>query len=195
MKAAMGTDLDRRVRALLGDGDVVQAATEGLRELGPRVLRYLRLLLRNEGDVGDAFSEFAERLWTGLSSFRGDGSFSAWALRVAYSAAVDVRSDAWHRRGRRLQTGDASMLAAEILSRTAESVQREAAALDRLRESLPLKDQALLVLRIDQGLSWPEVSDALSTDAERVTADALEKRFERLKRRLAKAAKAQGLLD
>ena len=191
----MAAELEREVRELLAAGDAAAAASVALRELGPAVLRFLTYLLHNEADALDAFSEFAERLWRGLPAYRGEGSLRAFAFRLASRTAFDVRDDAWHRRGRRLMTREVSRLVDEVRSRSFVRVERERAALERLRDSLPVPDQALLALRIDQGLSWPEVAEALSSDGEAITADAVIKRFERLKARLQKLARAQGLLD
>jgi RNA polymerase sigma-70 factor (ECF subfamily) len=103
-----------------------------------------------------------------------------------------VRDDAWHRRAQRIATREVSALVLEVRSRTFERVERERSALDGLRESLPLADQALLVLRIDQGLSWAEVAEALSTESEPLNELAALKRFERVKARLQRMAREQG---
>jgi RNA polymerase sigma factor (sigma-70 family) len=190
----MGGELEREVGERLARGDVADAATVAIRALGPQVLRFLHYLLRNEADSFDAFSEFSERLWRGLSEFRGEGSLRAFAYRIAARAAYDVRDDAWHRRAQRLPTREVTALVQEVRSRTFERVERARTALDVLRESLPLSDQALLVLRVDQGLLWIEVAMALSSDGEPLTEDAAMKRFERLKTRLQKMARESGLI-
>ncbi len=191
----MHVDLETAVRDHLARGDAGAAATLAIRSLGPQVLRFLLYLLRNDADAFDAFSEFAERLWRGLPELRPDGSLRAFAFRIASRAAFDVKDDAWHRRGRRLLTREVSILVDEVRSRSYERVERERVALDRLRDALPLADRVLLVLRIDQGLGWPEVAEALSGEGAPVTADAALKRFERLKGRLQKMAREQGLLE
>ena len=74
-------------------------------------------------------------------------------------------------------------------------MERQRNALDKLRESLDVEEISLLTLRIDQKLSWAEIADVTATDGERTEPAALMKRFERLKARLAKMAKDQGLLE
>jgi RNA polymerase sigma-70 factor (ECF subfamily) len=74
-------------------------------------------------------------------------------------------------------------------------VERQRQALEKLRAALPVEDQSLLVLRIDQGMSWSEVAEILAEEGRRADPAALMKRFERLKDRLAKLAREQGLLD
>ena len=187
--------LEERIAALRAEGDLAGAATEAIRGMGPAILRYLRSLLREEDDAAEAFSRFAESLWRALPAFRGESAFRTWAYRLAWSAALDVRGGAFRRRGRRLETGEASALAEEVRTRTAVVVERQRRALDRLREALSVEDQSLLVLRVDQGLAWGEIAEILVGEGRPAAPDALMKRFERLKDKLARMAREQGLLE
>jgi len=188
-------EVEDRVRALLAAEDRPGAATVAIQEYGPPVLRYLRSLLRDEDDASDAFSIFAENVWRGLPTWRGEGSLKAWCFRLAWNAATNLRNEAWRRRGRRFFTGEASALAEEIRTRSHVKVERQRQALDKLRESLEVEEVSLLTLRVDQKLSWAEIAEVFSADGERVEPAALMKRFERLKGRLARMAKDQGLIE
>ena len=187
-------ELEARVRSL-AESAPAAAATEALRGLGPQILRYLRSILRDEALAGDAFSQFAEHLWRGLPDFRGDASLRGWAYRLAHRAALDVRGEAWRRRGRRFATGEASRIADEVRTRTAVRLERRRQALERLREALTVEEQALLALRVDQELAWREIAEVLAADGARIEPATLMKRFERLRERLAKMAKEQGLVE
>jgi len=187
--------IEECVQERLRAGDVTGAATAALQELGPSVLGYLRSVLRDEGDAADAFSQFAENLWKGLPSFRFDSALKTWAYRVAWYAALNLRNEAWRRRGRPFATGEASALAEEIRTKTVVRVARQKQALDELRQSLSMDDQSLLVLRVDQGLSWDEIAGIFAEEGTPVQPLTLMKRFERLKDRLAKMARDQGLVD
>jgi RNA polymerase sigma-70 factor (ECF subfamily) len=188
-------ELEPHVRDLIAAGDLDGAATEALRALGPSVLRYLRSMLRDEEAAVDAFSHFAENLWKGLASFRGDSSLRTWAFRLAYNAALNLRDEAWRRRARPFATGEASRIAEEVRTKTVVRVERQRRALDTLREALTEDERSLLALRIDQGLSWAEIAVVISAEGSPVDANTLTKRFERLKERLAAMAREQGLLD
>jgi len=188
-------EIEARIRDLLAADDCPAAATAAIQEFGPPVLRYLRSLLRDEDDASDAFSVFAENVWRGLPTWRGEGSLKAWAFRLAWNGAMNLKNEAWRRRGRRFFSGEASALAEEIRTRSHVKVERQRNALDKLRESLDVEEISLLTLRIDQKLSWAEIADVTAIDGQRVEAAALMKRFERLKGRLAKMAKEQGLLE
>ncbi|HEX9052637.1 MAG TPA: sigma-70 family RNA polymerase sigma factor [Anaeromyxobacter sp.] len=178
---------ERQLRALVAAGDERAAATEAMRVLGPKILGYLRSILRDEADAGDAFSVWAEHLWRGIGSFRGDSSFRTWAFKIAYNAALNVRNEAWRRLGRPFETGEASRLADEIRTRTAVREERQRTKLDAIREQLTAEEQTLLTLRIDQQLSWEDIGDVFSASngGARVDAATLRKRFQRLKDRLA----------
>lgn len=190
-----GMSDEARVRELLDAGDLEGAATEAIRRLGPQVLRYLRSLLREEAAATEAFSQFAENLWKGLPAFRAEASLRTWAFRLALNAAINLREEAWRVRGRGFRTGEASKIAEEVRTKTVVRVERQRQALDKLRQSLSVEDRSLLVLRIDQGLSWAEIAEVLSAEGKRVEVAAVTKRFERVKERLAKMARDQGLVD
>jgi RNA polymerase sigma-70 factor (ECF subfamily) len=181
----MTTPVDERVRALLDAGAHAEAATEAIRALAPFVLRYLRRLLRSGADADDAFSYWAESVWSGLPGFRGEASLRTWSLRLAYRAALAVRDRAWRRRVRPFATGEASRLAVTLRTASAVRVERQRRKLDAAIARLTVEQQTLLSLRIDQGLSWEELADVLSTETRRVDPKTLAKRYERLKVRLA----------
>ncbi|ABS27313.1 RNA polymerase sigma factor [Anaeromyxobacter sp. Fw109-5] len=185
--------VQQSVQQLVDAGDVSAAATAALRALGPEILRFLRSVLRDEEDAADAFSHFAERLWRGLSSFEGRSSLRTWAFRIAWNSALSIRNDAWHRRGRRFATGEASALAEEIRTKTVVRVERRRDAFEKLRRALSAEDQSLLALRLDRGFSWEEVAEIMSAGGEPVQALTLMKRFERIKKRLAEMVKKQAL--
>jgi len=67
--------------------------------------------------------------------------------------------------------------------------------LRRLREMLPPDDHTLLVLRLDREMAWEEIATVLSGSGTPVTAAALRKRYERLKEKLARQARNEGLLE
>jgi RNA polymerase sigma-70 factor, ECF subfamily len=187
----MGAVFDEAtVRALLAEGKNREAASLVIRALGPRIALYLRRTLRDEDDVQDAMSEWSEHVWRGLPSFRFECSLLAWAYKLAHRAALHLLDEAWRRRGRRLETGEASALADEVRRTSLLLDQARAEKLNRLRELLGPEDRALLGLRLDQELSWREISEVLGG-----TEVGLRQRFGRIKERLGRLARKEGLLQ
>lgn len=184
-------EVEERIAAAMAAGDHRAAATEVIRGYGPRILGYLNVVLRDDLDAGDAFSLFAEAVWRGMPAFAGRSSARTWAFKAAWSAAMKVRDDAWRRLGRRLDTGEASVLAAEVRTRTGLRYERQRAELETLRLLLSDEDQTLLVLRLDQELSWEEVAEVLALDGEPVQVATLRQRFARIKERLAEIIREQ----
>jgi RNA polymerase sigma-70 factor (ECF subfamily) len=186
--------VEEHVQARLRERDLRGAATEGVRGLGPGIVRYLRATLRAEEDVADAFSEWAESLWCGIGTFEGRSSFRTWAFRLAVNSALSVCDRAHRRRERRFATGEASALAEEVRT-TVHRDERRRRRLDELRAELTAEERTLLFLRVDQALSWDEVATVLARDAEPVDPAAVRKRFERLKEKLKKLARERGLVE
>jgi RNA polymerase sigma-70 factor (ECF subfamily) len=184
--------LDDEVAALLARGAADEAATSALEALGPAVLGYLASL-HPEDDAHDVFSVFAEDLWRGLPGFRGECSLRSWAFRLAWHASARWRRDLWRKRGERLPSSAASRLAASIAASRLPGSRKD--ALRQLREALDPEERTLLVLRVDQELEWDEVAAVLSAEGAPVEAATLRKRFERIKDRLARQAREQGLLE
>jgi RNA polymerase sigma-70 factor (ECF subfamily) len=182
------------VQARLRAGDLRGAATVAIRELGPAVARYQRRMLRADADAADAYSDWAESLWAGISSFEGRSTFSSWAFRLAFHSALDLTDRAHRKRERRLATTEASVLAEEVRT-TALTHERRRQRLDELRGELAADEQTLLFLRVDQQLAWDDVAVVLSTDSAHVDAAAARKRFERLKEKLRRLAQERGLLE
>jgi len=188
--------LDQRVREHLTLGDPDAAATAAIEQLGPEILGFLRSVLRDEADASDAFSLFAEWVWQGLPSFQGDSSLRTWAYRVAWSAAGRFTRDPWRARRERLPSSAASRLAAVVRGSTTIAHDAQRSALARLREKLGPEERMLLVLRLDRELSWSEVAEVLAADGSPPPQEAaLRKKFERLKAKLEKLAREDGLLE
>lgn len=185
--------LDDDVKALLGRGEEKEAATAALRALGPEILGYLENVLGDHDDARDVFQRFAEDLWTWLPAYRG-GSLRAAGYRIAWHAALRFRREAWRRRRERMRTTMASRIAASITSPETRLATQPRDRLARLRAALEPEERTLLILRLDRELSWNEVAEVLSAGGDPVDAAAARKRFERVKEKLAKLARAEGLL-
>jgi RNA polymerase sigma-70 factor (ECF subfamily) len=186
--------LEEDIAAALARGDADGAAAAAIRGYGPQILGYLTRVLGSADDAADAFSLFSEQLWRGMNGFEGRSTARVWAYRVAWSAAMRVAEDGWRRRRERLRTSMASRLAAEIVTTASRAGADDDADLQRLRSALAPDERSLLVLRVDQRLSWKDVAEVMRDAGEQVDEAALRKRFERVKRKLRELAVSSGLL-
>jgi RNA polymerase sigma-70 factor (ECF subfamily) len=189
-------DLEPRILALLDAGDLSGSATEALRGYGPQILGYLTAVMRDEDDAHDVFSQFAEDLWRGLPGFRRESSVRTWAFRLAWHAASRYARDPYRKRHRPILTTEASKIAEQV--RSTMSTYAPGGRADRLlklRESLDKEEQTLLILRVDKAMPWEDVAEVLRADGEPATPAALRKRFERLKEKLGRLAREQGLIE
>lgn len=198
MLAAMPVDqeLEAVIAGHLAKGEHAEAATAALKGLGPQILGYIHANLRDEDAAYDVFGHFSEELWKSIGTFRAESSFKTWAYKLVMHSIGRHRRDPYLRRGQSIQTAEVSAIAEELRSKTPPFQRTEVKdKITQLRESMDPADQALLFLRIDQGLSWNEVAEVISAEGEAVDVAALRKRFERAKQRLRKLAEEQGVLD
>lgn len=129
-------------------------------EFFPRLRSYFRSCGFQTADAED-LSQSA--LWTVFRSrerYRGDGNFDAWV----YTIARNVARDEWRRRGR---AGSAEPVeetlpdaspSAEARASGREDLARTARAMVRL----PARMRECLLLHVQQGLSYEEISRRLS---------------------------------
>lgn len=188
--------LEDEVRELLERGESKEAATRVIEAFSREAEFYLRAMLRDPEDVADAHQQWAENVWRGLPRFEGRCSLRTWSLRLACNVALNMRNEAYARRVRRFDTGEASALAASLLTSSGRSLDRKREALQELRKELTPEEQTLIYLKTDLELSWDEAADVLAEEESgRVSADTLAKRYERLKARLGVLARKKGLIE
>jgi RNA polymerase sigma-70 factor (ECF subfamily) len=186
--------VERDIAAARAAGDLDGAATLALRAYGGALYGYLSVVLGDDDAAEEVFARVGEELWRDLPGFRGDSALRTWLYRVAWHAALRYRREPWRRRAVAAGSDVLSRVVAEVRSSTA-SWRRTSARdrLERLRRALTPDEQSLLTLRIDQGLAWGDIAAVMASPEVPVDEAALRKRFERLKakvRRLARADRA-----
>lgn len=198
--------LDDSVRGSLSAGDAAGATTALLRGYGPEVFGFLVSLVGGREDADEVFARFAEQVFRGLPAFGWQCSLRTWVYGVARHAAYNQLRDQRRRARRQAPLPEGSQLSgivAEVRERTRTYLGTEFKdRFAKLRESLPVEDRELLVLRIDRGLEWEELARVLAADpgteldaaAQKREAARLRKRFQLLKKKLLELGRKEGLV-
>ena len=174
--------------------DYEGAAAIALRGYGTELARHLQRVLCDDGAADDAFSLTAEWIWRGVKDFRQESSLRTWLYKLAQHACSRIFRDKHRKRRAPLDTAALAGLVAEVRDSTAAYRKTEVKdAVREIRTKLPELDRALLALRVDQGLSWRDIADVLSSEDEALSEATVRKRFERAKSRLRELAIEAGL--
>jgi RNA polymerase sigma-70 factor, ECF subfamily len=192
-------DLEEQMTALLGAGDLRSAATLCVEAYGPEVLGFLVTFVRNEDDASDAFAQACEDLWRGLGRFERRCPLRTWFYTLARHAASRVRRSPQRRPGRQITLKEAADVAERVRSRTLPHLRTDMK--DRfavIRDALEEDDRALLVLRVDRGLSWNDIARVYSPEGASAStlarvAARLRKRFQSVKDEIRSRAREAGL--
>lgn len=193
-------DIEEEVRRAWEAGDVDAATTAAIRGYGPEVMGFIGGRMQNAGAADDVFAYFCEDLWKGLPKFQWRSSLRVFCYTLARNAA--------NRYGARvLAPGQRNVGLSGHLSELVNNVRTSTAAYRRtevktraqqLRAKLEPEDRAILILRIDKELSWPELAAVMSETEDAATlereAARLRKRFQLAKDRLRKLAEREGLV-
>jgi RNA polymerase sigma-70 factor (ECF subfamily) len=198
------TDQEQAIRAAFEVQQLALAARIAFQSYGDEILSFLMTRLRNPSDAHEVFSMFAEDLWTGLGGFGWRCSVRTWLYTLARNATSRYLLSPHKKGERNLSLAQLeSRSAVEERLRSATGVYQQTAIKDRfrlLREQLAEDDQTLLILRVDRGMSFRDLSLAMSGDAEldepTLAREAARHRkaFERVKTELRELAEREGLL-
>jgi len=153
---------------------------------------FVNALVRDDGD--DVCEEVWVSVWRALPTFRCEAAFRTWMYAIARRACRRHQRRARRLQGASLSEARTSQLVFRQPTRPSLKEARQA-SLDRLRDDLSPDDRALLVLRVDRGLSWDDLvvvlyPDPRPEDRARLAAT-LRKRFERIKQRFRDRLRAQ----
>jgi RNA polymerase sigma-70 factor (ECF subfamily) len=163
-------------------------------------------LHRDSVEASDVFALFAEGVWRGLPRFAWECSLGTWLYAIARRSSLRYRRDGRRRAAREKplpEGSSASVLVAQLQSKTASFLKTEKRSrIAALRDTLPVADQMLLMLRVDRGLEWNELAHVLhESEEEELAGEALKreaarlrKRFQLVKEKLHELAAREGLV-
>lgn len=197
-------ETEARVRLATERGDMVAGAGLLIDLYGDELLGFLHSRLRDGTAADDCFSILAERIWTRLGQLAWHSTARAWCYALARTVMVDYVRSPDRRPDRHVDLEDAPQLqqiADAVRTRTQPYMKSEVKqAFRRLRAALSDDDQIIVMLRLDRGMGWREVAEAMQGAAHDDAAldreaARLRKRFELAKGKLRALAEAEGLLE
>lgn len=147
----------------------------------PKVLRFGRRLCGNASDAEDVMQQTLLSVVDHIGEFRGESHFASWLFAIARSHCIKHRT-----RGGAANSSESLEHAAPVLAAPSRQLPDEALARDQLGVALDVAIQKLdplprevLLLRDVEGLSAPEVAQALG-----VSVDAVKSRLHRARKAL-----------
>jgi RNA polymerase sigma-70 factor (ECF subfamily) len=196
--------LEREIRELSDRGELAGAVERALEGYGPEIMRLMASVLHDYERSRDAFSLFSENLLKGLPGFRWESSFRTWAYRLARNACYQLVNAPVKRE----QPVSMSRMPDEAARARSETRPWQRTSVKErfrlLRESLSPQERMLLMLRVDQRLSWQEVARVMADEGEEESLDeaalnrraaALRQQFQRTKAHLRTLAVEEGLVS
>jgi RNA polymerase sigma-70 factor (ECF subfamily) len=144
-------------RAQLGDRDAFAVLVE---HYWDRLYRWLYHLTHNQHGAEDLVQETFLKAFAHLASFRRGSNFQAWLYRIAYNTFLNQRRNA----SRMIRQPFPEALPEEEAGPDEQAISHEALqTLVRAIGRLPNEFRAALLLRIEEGLSFREIADILTT--------------------------------
>lgn len=198
----MSDDVETTVRERTAAGAIDEAITAALRGYGEEVFSFLIVRMGAEDRAADVFSQACEDLWKSLPTFEWRCSLRTWFYKLARSAAARHARSPANQAARRLGLSQIPELVEQVRSQTMAHHKSEVKdGIHRLRAQLEPDEQLLLTLRIDRDLSWLEIAQIMTDDADdsedaaKRASARLRQSFQKLKARLKDLAIAEGLLE
>lgn len=156
-------DDDARLMLAFRDGD--RRAFEAIfTRYTPRILTFLTRLVRDRARAEELTQDVFVRIYNAASRYEATARFSTWIFGIAHNLALNDLARA-HRRYERPATELDEIGAADPAPGADLQLEGERTrlALEQAIAKLPERQRAALLLRSEQGLSYEEISQALST--------------------------------
>jgi RNA polymerase sigma-70 factor (ECF subfamily) len=191
--------MEERLSSLLRDHARDELAALAVETYGGELYGFLVHVVGEPVGAANVFSQMLEDFWRGLPGFAGGCSVRTWLYRLAYHASVR-HPPSPGRRGAPAGSPAPSQRVAATHTLTASWRAEVDDRWRELRRELAPEDRALLVLRVDRDLAWPEIAQVMRSESPEDSAGAvtreaarLRQRFQLLKDQLRVRARAAGL--
>ncbi len=122
-----------------------------------RVHGYLSRLCASRTEADDMAQDTFMKVWDKLGSFRGDGSFEGWLLRIAHTTFLQELRKRSRRREQSLEASDRAV--AEALAQRRATAGDDWPDLERLLNALTPEIRSMMILVYGMGYTLGEVAD------------------------------------
>lgn len=174
------------------DGELARRAADGddgafaelVRRHAPRVRALCGATLRNSEEAEDAAQEVFLKAHRALGRFSGEASFGTWLHRIAVNHCLDVLRAAGRRRSESLDAlldADATALGRALSEPSPAQALEDRDTVARLLSRLNPEQRLALTLREAEGMSYEEISKAMSCSLDSVKARLKRGRAELIK--------------
>jgi len=131
-----------------------------------RLVRFVMSLGAVQQDAEDIGQETWMKAIRQRDTYRAQGRFQSWLFRIAHRSWLDRTRSAWHRRTEpaapeKDSGAIESMVSAESRPDETAVTNEESARLREALDRLPAQLRETLLLRIDGGLTFREIADAM----------------------------------
>jgi RNA polymerase sigma-70 factor, ECF subfamily len=155
------SDVDRRVLAAVGAGDLRTATSLCARHYGASLGRLCMAMVSSQAEADDLVQETLLAAHDGFGSYRGEGTVAAWLFGIARRKCARHLERLGHHEARLRLVHDAERPpATDELCARRERAERARAALGECRPS----EREALMFRYVAGLSYEEIAAASGLD-------------------------------
>ena len=172
---------DILIKRYLSQGDIA-AVRDLLRNYEEGLYGYLWHMLKHQQDCEDALQDTFKKALEGLHTYREESHFKSWLFRIAYNNGIEII-----RRRKRIAEMPETLEDHEIApsSGPRESlIQRELTEeLQDAIDNLPHSERAVVLLRLEEELSFKEIAQVVDAPLGTVLAR-MHKAKERMRTRL-----------
>ena len=153
---------DKEILELYKAGEREKAFGEIVESYSERLYWHVRRFLCSHEDTDDLLQEILIKIWSSLSSFRGDSSLYTWIYRIATNESLNFLQKQKIRAALRFESMS-SKLEEKIDEDNGVDGNEAQKALMKAVQRLPAKQRTVFIMRWFDDLSYEDISEILGT--------------------------------
>ena len=153
---------DKEILELYKAGEREKAFGEIVESYSERLYWHVRRFLCSHEDTDDLLQEIFIKIWSSLSSFRGDSSLYTWIYRIATNESLNFLQKQKIRAALRFESMS-SKFEEKIDEDNGVDGNEAQKALMKAVQRLPAKQRTVFIMRWFDDLSYEDISEILGT--------------------------------